>query len=322
MNYDVDGNDDDDDDDDEDSDYDDGYDDFADGQSTIKTTGYKSVAFLNQKKNGKMMKHNSPNSSFSNGTTMITLPYIVDVWLGKNAQKHVSIQVQLLAGNTNNIETRVTTDQKFLSITFPMTKYLSSPSHAFVPYVLAQDQHKKDEQSIEHCKVALSVHPKTYARQKSVAVIKNRDASKVVMYEQRIPLPFPCMFDYCTTAHDNYFYGERKVHYQDSSVHLQIELVADVGDRYVAEAESLMGSLHVTDYYVPKDTKIPGNISVTPSGKNRRHMDLDSIDSKFFMNVDNETLKTTKSAAASRRSCPVNKGEKRLALTDIHCSDE
>jgi hypothetical protein len=50
MNYDVDGNDDDDDDDDDDSDYDDGYDDFADGQSTIKTIGYKSVAFLNQKK--------------------------------------------------------------------------------------------------------------------------------------------------------------------------------------------------------------------------------------------------------------------------------
>jgi hypothetical protein len=244
---------------------------------------------------------------------MITLPFIVDVWLGKNAQKHVSIQVQLLSGDTKNIETRVSSDQKYLAVKFPMTKYLSSAPHAFVPYVIARDQHKKDDQTKMLCQAALEVHPKTYARQKSVSVIKDRDHSKVIMYEQHIPLPFPCMFDYSTKAHDNYFYCENKVHYQDSSVHIHIELIADNGDRYMAEAQSLIGSMRVTDFYVPDEAKVPGNISVATM-KRRSHLDDETIDTQFFNRMETGSV-TTKSVAASRVACPVNKGEKRLALT-------
>ena len=301
-----------DDDDDDGSDYEgedeeDDFDDYADGQSTIKTTGYKSVAYLDQKKKGKVAKK-PPGTSF-HGTTSITLPYILDEWLGNNTQKHVSIQIQLLTGNTASIQTRVSSDQKSLVVKFPMTKYLSSSSHAFVPYVLARDQHKKNEEAQKSCTVALTVHPKTYARQKSVSVIKNRDPSKVIFYEQRIPLPFACMHEYSTSIHDNYFYGENKVHYQDSSVHLQVELIADIGDCYVAEAESLIASLHVNDFHVCEESKIPGNISVSASGKYNQRMDLESIASFY---PENETIK---SAAASRRSMPCKDPKKRLAMT-------
>ena len=304
--------DDDDDEDDEDSDYDD--DDYADCQSTIKTTAYKSIAFADQKKKGNIVKNSSPSKTFSHGTTTVSLPYIVDVWLINNAQKHVSIQVQLLSGDTCDIETRVSSDQKSLVITFPMTKYMSSSSQAFVPYVLARDQHKKDAKAKEHCKVALGVHPKTYACQKSVSVIKNRDPSnKDVLYEQRIPLPFACKHQFSTMAHDTYFYGENKVHYQDTSVHLQIELIADIGDSYVAEAASLIESLHVNDCHFREVSKIPGNISVSASGKyqHQKGMEVESINSFF---PDDATMKTTKSAAASRRSLPCS-NKKRMAIT-------
>lgn len=310
--------DDDNDDDDDDSDYeDDGEEDtFADGQSTIKTIGFKSVAFLDRKFNGKVKRNDAALASFQHGTKLITLPYIVDVWLGNNAQKHVSIQMQLLTGDSSKVTARVSSDQKALVIEFPMTKYLSSSSYAFVPYVIAQEQHKKDEKAKEHCKVALNVHPKTFARQKSVSIINNRNPSKVIMYEQRIPLPFACLHDFSTTVQDQYFHGETKVHYGDGSVHLHVELVADIRDSYVAEAESLVASLHVSDYHVAEDVKVPGNILVSNSKKHHHQsMDYESISS---FNLDSETLKsrqaaTIKSAAASRRSLPLK--NKRLALT-------
>lgn len=283
-------NDDDYDDDDDDDDYedesvggsneDDEYDQMTYNSFSASTLGYKSVKFVEGRKSisssGK--KSQKDSAAVTHGPTSITLPYVLDVWDAKDASKHISLQIQLLSGMTEkSVYARVSSDKKAVVLTFPMSDYLAKADIALINYVGPLNPGSNG---------ILEYHPKVIARAKSVSVIRNRDSTKVVTYEQRIPLPHECFHEWATEKSDPFFHGAHFVKYPDNSCHLHVEMIIDRGDKYMIEPEKLINRIIIgTNVHVPYENEEAshaddGNNTVfSMQGVQHYKADLESISS-------------------------------------------
>ena len=164
---------------------------------------------------------------------------------------------------------RVSTDQRYLVMNYESSEYVTNPEHAFNSFLISPDDKLKD---VKH--TILTLHPKTIARKKTVAKLRGRDETKALWQETRIPLPFICRHTFADQKDDPLFYGKQFVQYNDGSVWLHAELVADVGDSYKADKEA--PQVRVASTPPPAaNTSIPTQINTpatsgttTPAGTN------------------------------------------------------
>lgn len=167
------------------------------------------------------------------GSESVKLEFIADYWTDKKPNGRCSLQIRMPSGGRvhNLTIARVSTDQKELIIAYPMSEFASNPLYAFNSYLIDPNNPCKMTETV------LEYHPKTISRKKSIAKLTGRDSSKTKMLEDRIPLPFVCRHLFATNDEDPIFYGKKFVCYDDTSVWLHIELVADIGDSYQADKE-------------------------------------------------------------------------------------
>jgi hypothetical protein len=155
-----------------------------------------------------------------------TLPFFVDYWYDKRTQARASIQVHLPSFNEtmlSRITCRVGSNQRELVLLVPITKYLGDPVH-FERYVLFG---VAESDRAAHKKI-LEWHPKTAARNLTLAELKSNPTCNVVTMEVRIPIEFKVALDFASVANeDPYFYGHQIFHYPDGSAHLHVELVGE-----------------------------------------------------------------------------------------------
>ena len=163
------------------------------------------------------------------GVTTMGFPWVLDKWHDPHGR--LSVQVHLPSGNDVHKTTgvRVSTDQEHLVLTFPMSQYLRSPENAFNSYLLVTLNDRDREDELERL---LELHPKSIGRMRAVGKICERNLSKEIVYEQRIPLPRPVHHMFTSVDVDPLFYGKKFVRYPDDSTHLHVELLCESGDRY------------------------------------------------------------------------------------------
>ena len=170
------------------------------------------------------------------GVTSLALPYVQDHWRNAESRARISVQLLLLSGTDfyKKVFTRISTDQKWLIVTFPMSPYLARADFAFPTFVIDE----MDVQPHERCAmlVVLKHHSKSAARMVSVAKIKGHSNTDGFFYEQRIPLSRPCKHNFaaCTDG-DQFFFGKKFIKYPDGSVHLHVELLCDTKDDFHPE---------------------------------------------------------------------------------------
>jgi hypothetical protein len=263
------------------------------------------VAYLEKKKLGNESSKMLP-VDFTHGPTTIVLPYVVDIWGGNHAKKHVSVQIQLLSGDTNNVNARVSSDKKSLVCTFKMTPYLWDSSRSVVSVGLQRERQMRnitDDDDEFTSKLNFEFHGKPVARQTSIASIKNRNPSNDITYEQRIPLPFRCMHKPATFEEDKYFFGIQTVHFHDGSYHLNVELVADSGDNYMADAAAKLATMKINE------KNINGGIPPYVNTYNNNGMDVESIHTQAY-----HSPTVGEQSIASARTAFGTRSNKRLAL--------
>ena len=101
------------------------------------------------------------------------------------------------------------------------------------------------------------------ARKRTLAAIRERETSKEIMYEQRIPLGRKVYHSWAKNDGDDIFFGEKMFFYSDGSVHLHIELVCETGDGYEVDGNSnnvidVVGYVGL-DRGVLKSVDVPGS---------------------------------------------------------------
>lgn len=208
---------------------------------------------------------NDTSSEFKNkkttrGLTSMGMPYVIDEWHDKIPRRRLSVQVHMLSSSLTylelNTKVRVSTDQRFLVITFPMSVYMSRPDCAFNSYILEDDSTKATKEVLE-------IHPKTTARKLAVAEIKQR-STRDIIYEQRIPLPRKCRHRFAGDEGDLFFGGKRFVSYEDGSCHLHVELIVASFGGYEAY-ETRARVLRASNAHISVAPTLPVNPSVAGS---------------------------------------------------------
>lgn len=161
------------------------------------------------------------------------LPWILDKWHDSRPQCRISVQVLMLSGESvqDLAMVRVSTDQNWLVIEMPMCDFFERPDFAFDTFLL----HDGNRDEVENI---LRIHPKTVARKRSVANIKERNHLTSMYFEQRIPLPRKCRHRFADSSDDNLFFGKKIVRYPGGAVHLHVELIGESSDAYKAYKDS------------------------------------------------------------------------------------
>jgi len=186
----------------------------------------------------------------------------LDLWRDCNGKARISAQVHLLSGATQyrKVLTRVSTDQKDLVLTLPMSPYMSRSDLAFNTFLLAASS--LTETDLHYMKILLKHHPKIASRMVAISKIQGRSATEGFFYEQRIRLPRACNFEFASKDGCDMFHGKKFVEYPDGSVFLHVELTAETKDSYVPMERLLDPSMMKT---VPKTTSTPMDVD-NPSG--------------------------------------------------------
>ncbi len=168
-----------------------------------------------------------PNKVKKARAPICTLPFFVDYWYDKRTQARASIQVHLPSFNESmlsRITCRVGSNQRELVLLVPVTKYLGDPVH-FERYVL---RGIAESDRTAHKKI-LEWHPKTAARNLTLAELKSSPTCNIVTMEVQIPIDFKVALDFASVANDDPYmiYGHQIFHYPDGSAHLHVELVGE-----------------------------------------------------------------------------------------------
>ena len=221
------------------------------------TTAFKSVSSKRGEERNKKTRP-AEGSSFS-GLTNLGLPYILDIWRDNLCRKRISVQLHLLSGDNDwkEIKARVSTSQRELVITLPMSPYLARSDLAFGPVALQEPRIASlGQQNIVYL---LKNHSKTHGRMYATGVIKDRKITKDFFYEQRIPLPRKVDFKWAQeAAGDDIFYGTKFVLYEGGAQFLHIEMVVDTPDTYCPEECLLDPAMMVT-----QSSPVPGKTGET-----------------------------------------------------------
>ena len=118
-----------------------------------ETLGFKSHFFKTQE----IVKNNQPGhgeiTSGRNrlcGITNIDLPWLMDKWHDLNTRARISIQIQILSGKDfyQTVSARVSTDQKCLVLTFPMSAFMSDPQQSVNTYVFGMEEFIDDDEDV------------------------------------------------------------------------------------------------------------------------------------------------------------------------------
>jgi len=197
------------------------------------------------------------------GNTEIGLPFILDLWRDCLGKARVSAQVHLLSGKDQYLKVliRVSTDQKDLVLTLPMSPYMSRSDFAFNTFLLASSS--LTETDLHYMKILLKHHPKIASRMVAVSKIKGRSSTEGFFYEQRIRLPRTCNYKFASKEGCDMFHGKKFVEYPDGSVFLHVELLAETKDNYVPEERLLDPSMMKT---VPKTVSTAMDVDEPNSG--------------------------------------------------------
>lgn len=207
------------------------------------TTAYESQAYKSKQHGNSPPKHMAKIY----GNTKIGLPYVLDVWRDSRGALRISLQIMMLSGKDlyKRVFVRVSTAQKEVVLTLPMSPYLRRSDFAFDTFLLASTNISPFD---KHCvRAVLKHHPKTAARMVGVSKIKGRSNTDGFFYEQRIALPRKVAHDPATASDgDELFFGKKFVEYPDQSVFLHLELVCEKKDNYIPEERMLDPSLMQT----------------------------------------------------------------------------
>jgi hypothetical protein len=226
------------------------------------TTGFKSAYYRSgQRGNGEGRPCRKACTTTTHGVTAMGLPYVLDTWHTVSTRSRISVQVQLLSGDTFHKKAlvRVSTDKKYLVLVTPMSPFLARPDYAFNSYILEDPQAKLSP----NLDVILGLHSKSIARKLSIAKLGERDGNKEVIYEQRIPLGRECRHQFAFDEDDPLFFGKKIVKYPDGSVHLHVELVVcENGDGYVANLEDPVVVKASVDHLPEQNDGVPTSINM------------------------------------------------------------
>eukprot|EP00957_Ditylum_brightwellii_P117271 8943820-Ditylum_brightwellii.AAC.1 len=160
------------------------------------------------------------------GCTSITLSFLLDSWKNTLCRGCISVQVWLLTGEDMYKKTkiRVSTSQRELVLSFPMSVFLSCLDYALKVIPMQQEEFKElGEGTVE---LVLCHHPNTTARMHSASVIKGRIVTPNFIYTQRIPIPCKVKPNMTTRLDSNTIFRDQKITvYSDKSGFLHVELL-------------------------------------------------------------------------------------------------
>ena len=198
--------------------------------STVSSVGaFGSVAGAGRSNRRKMMQ-----SKMIHGSDKAMWDYILDEW--KYPERRLSLQIRLPSGTFvhQHLEHRVSTNQDEYVLALPYSANFRSVEAAFFSYL------GKDSDTFVGISNRLKGHPKIIARKISMAKLLRRNPTKELWVEQRIKLPYPVKH-LPATRNDGCddFHGVRFVQYDNSEVHLHVELVKDVKDGYKHDRVSI-----------------------------------------------------------------------------------
>jgi len=167
---------------------------------TITDGGYSHVSGRPQRRSQNKIK-----LATIHGNTKAGMPFIMDIWTDCKNQGRISIQVQLLSGESfyKSIFVRISQNKRFLVLTFPMNPFMARSDFAFETFVI--DEMQLSEQDKNAMKVVLKHHSKTAARMESVSKTMSRSNTSGFFYEQRIPLPKAVKHQFATKDGDEFF---------------------------------------------------------------------------------------------------------------------
>jgi hypothetical protein len=161
----------------------------------------------------------------------IVLSYIMAPWIDKNLRKRVSLRVKMISGCTQQLEWRVSTDQRNLILFQPLDHELLSPEDSFIQDVY--DKHKNNQEMLPLLKEVLDHHPLVLAMKASIAREKGRDINKrEVIDSVRIPLPIKVMHSPATVTDDGFFSGVEFIAKSDGSSFMTFHLIGEMKDGY------------------------------------------------------------------------------------------
>lgn len=193
----------------------------------------------------------------------VGMPVVMDLWKDLLCRKRCSLTFHAPSGMKPT--GRVSTDNQHFITRLQLHDDMATPESSF-HFLFDRKVYKEDPSQRALLAATLETHPKVIARRTAIAKLRRRNPdTEVVIFEQRISIPFKVRHALVTPEEDPIFFGKHFVPHVDGSKHWHVELIEEQLDSYSIQTPGFGLAASTDNYNADEDADDYGSSPATSS---------------------------------------------------------